>query len=310
MPEPTAVGVIETDSFCAGCGFNLHSQKVWLDERLGLAVCRCPECGKHAVAGMKTTATSQWLRRLALVGSIAWGLCAVGFVIGMFGFGVAIHAAADSGLTYRTFETVSGRAVELSNSNGAPLYMIPGGPGKGPTTAPGEQVVLRRKLAPWLHGRPMRDADTALYSRPSSFSDAAVGGGLLMLGWYLCSALIAAGCWFWRPWRRWLWLLLPTLSAITVLILMMNQNDAGYWNSSVRFESDVPLSLFIGAIWLGNVIVMAIGLATGRPFARLLLTVFIPPKPRQLFAFLWHCDGKTMPVGENASELAARRIAT
>ena len=32
------------------------------------------------------------------------------------------------------------------------------------------------------------------------------------------------------------------------------------------------------------------------PIARTLLRMFIPPKPRQHFAFLWAADGKTMPA--------------
>ncbi|MDB5300946.1 MAG: hypothetical protein JWO87_2609, partial [Phycisphaerales bacterium] len=43
---------IHTDTFCESCGYNLHTQAVVRDERLGLLICRCPECGRWAAAGL------------------------------------------------------------------------------------------------------------------------------------------------------------------------------------------------------------------------------------------------------------------
>lgn len=62
---------VETDSFC-DCGYNLHGQLVWRDERLELLVCRCPECGRHAAAGRFTGIHSTWLHRLSLGLIIFW----------------------------------------------------------------------------------------------------------------------------------------------------------------------------------------------------------------------------------------------
>ena len=80
----TPIAVIETDAFCEDCGFNLRTQKVWRDERLAISVCRCPECGRHHAAGMRTTAGSAWARRAALGGLVVWLIVQLAFVVGVF----------------------------------------------------------------------------------------------------------------------------------------------------------------------------------------------------------------------------------
>ena len=44
------------------------------------------------------------------------------------------------------------------------------------------------------------------------------------------------------------------------------------------------------AIWQGVFVVL--GTRIGRPVARGLLRMFLPPKARQHFSFLWNVDGK------------------
>lgn len=73
------VGHIQTDTFCQGCGYNLHTQAVMRDDRLGILVCRCPECGRFAAAGQSTPAANPWLNRLALLLLVLWVL----FVLGL-----------------------------------------------------------------------------------------------------------------------------------------------------------------------------------------------------------------------------------
>ena len=87
------VGQIQTDAFCEGCGYNLYTQAVTRDERLGLLVCRCPECGRYAVPGRATDAGRPWLQRLGAVLLVVYIL----FLLYGIGFGLAglwaVHAA-------------------------------------------------------------------------------------------------------------------------------------------------------------------------------------------------------------------------
>src|SRR5687767_12375287 len=65
-PETVPLGVVLTDLTCEGCGYNLYSQAIARDERLGIPVCRCPECGRFNVPGKATDAGRAWLRRLGV----------------------------------------------------------------------------------------------------------------------------------------------------------------------------------------------------------------------------------------------------
>lgn len=81
------LGQLESDRFCDGCGYNLHGQQVWRDERLGIPVCRCPECGRHHAVQQGTTAAVLWLKRLTSVFVIGWVMLLT-FVIAGFFFAV------------------------------------------------------------------------------------------------------------------------------------------------------------------------------------------------------------------------------
>jgi hypothetical protein len=89
------IGQVETDTFCEGCGYNLHTQMVVRDERLGILVSRCPECGRFAAAGRTTSASSVWLNRLGTLLLVLW----VFFVLAIFSLcilfiGMAAYAHA------------------------------------------------------------------------------------------------------------------------------------------------------------------------------------------------------------------------
>ena len=63
--KQTPVGSVQVDAFCAQCSYNLFSQVVLRDERLGILVCRCPECGRFSSAAALSTANQKLADRLA-----------------------------------------------------------------------------------------------------------------------------------------------------------------------------------------------------------------------------------------------------
>src|SRR2546421_11918868 len=86
------VSHLQSDTFCAGCGYNLNTQAVLRDARLDLLVCRCPECGRYAAAGLGTSASRTWLNRVGILLLMLWILV----LLGIFGFG----SFALGGLSY------------------------------------------------------------------------------------------------------------------------------------------------------------------------------------------------------------------
>ena len=49
------VACIDLDRFCEGCAYNLRTLPVYRDERTGIPVVRCPECGRFQSANDAST---------------------------------------------------------------------------------------------------------------------------------------------------------------------------------------------------------------------------------------------------------------
>ncbi len=274
-PEPRSLGVIEVDTYCVGCQYNLHGQAVSLDDRLGLPVCRCPECGRFHPAGVGVSAAGTWARRLATLLLFAWVAVVVAatvttwFFMGAASVGsvaaytTMVRVAADGGpapaKTPAHFADLlhpirGGPAVTDARFDGAESYgygeMGPHGPGPGP--------------APWL------------WLSAGSLALGTLAGGL-------CVTLL----WHW-PRGRYLWcVLLPALPAVFVAVIYLNTDEY----QLIRGPALGRAASAAGVQAAG----VLIGIGLGRKAARLVARTVIPPKPRQLLAFLWHADGLAMP---------------
>lgn len=298
----TALGVIETDAFCEGCGFNLHTQHVWRDDRLGIAVCRCPECGKHHAAGMRSTSTAAWARRLALVGLLIYVLIALSFVVGSFFLFFGIDVAAMEMATQTRVETVDGKAVQFSYGppSQSPFWFRMGDSSQTPL--PLSDVVNRTTLIPTLGGPDRNDVN--FYRSDPPLIAFIVVGTTFTLATFLDGCIVAAFAWFWR--RGWsaVWLLMPFLAAVVVLSMQLSDQQYTYMGANrPRREGESIWYAITAGMLVCQCVLLGAGLLLGRPIARFALTVLIPPKSRQLFAFLWHRDGLTMPSAATASTL-------
>ncbi|UCG33438.1 MAG: hypothetical protein JSU68_02160 [Phycisphaerales bacterium] len=95
------VAVIDLDRFCDGCGYNLRTLPVYLDDRTGIPVVRCTECGRYQAASDGATALRPWLNRLTALFLWAWVLTVFsGFVLIVLGEGALAYATLDE-LTVR-----------------------------------------------------------------------------------------------------------------------------------------------------------------------------------------------------------------
>jgi hypothetical protein len=102
--------------------------------------------------------------------------------------------------------------------------------------------------------------------------------------------LLVVFMWHWRR-RRYLWvMLLPFLVAVGVVAFFyLDDWDDAYgelrgwiWSRALAYA-------------VLEVALLGVGILIGRRVARGVLRMFIPPRPRQYFAFLWYVDGKTPP---------------
>ena len=70
---------IRADRACIGCGFNMFGQTVTKEERYGLAIARCPECGE--VAALQSYPTmSHWVNRFRSIIAGVWIVLLLGFL--------------------------------------------------------------------------------------------------------------------------------------------------------------------------------------------------------------------------------------
>lgn len=259
----TIVGQVQTDTFCAGCGYNLHTRPVMRDERLGILICRCPECGRFSAAGQTATAARSWLNRLATILLTGWvffllvlfALCAL--FLGMLAFGHTMESVG-----YRPMSMPQPRMV-----NGQMVY---------------SNYYYRFRYEVRDISRETTDDQTRHAWVQGWLAFLAVALGLIT------GILFSSFLWHCRRWIR-LLAFLPPLLGCGVSAILWIQNPA---SEEIRAWGVGQ----IGEFFLIELLAVVIGLLVGRTFARGLVRVLVPPKARQHLVFLWITDGKVLKV--------------
>ena len=78
--QAAPIACIDLDRFCGDCGYNLRTLPVYRDDRTGIPVVRCTECGRYQSANDASTALRPWLDRLTLFALGTWVL----FLVAVF----------------------------------------------------------------------------------------------------------------------------------------------------------------------------------------------------------------------------------
>jgi hypothetical protein len=252
-PDATGpvIGHIQTDTFCEGCGYNLHTQAVMRDARLAILVCRCPECGRFAPAGLATTATRVWLNRLILLLLVLWML----FILALFAL----------------CTTFLGMAAYGHVMNNVRLTQV------GVPSAPGRSAYVYA-----IYASQPADKDAA---ERQFYEQVAMALRAVALG-TITGGLFSVVLWHLKSgWRVLAWLS-PLLGCGVALLIWVNDPMAVLiWRWGLWW--------IVGYFFLESTAVGA-GLVLGRPIARGLLRILLPPSPRQHLAFLWTVDGKQL----------------
>lgn len=271
---------LETDHFC-DCGYNLHGQTVSRDERLGFMIVRCPECGRFHPAGHGVAARSLWLGRFATSMLLAWVGGLVSFFL-LMGFLLA------------TWSTI----LVMENTR------------TGQFTADGQEVTYR--YDPVTQKRSLLlvsdmttiipdTGTTSWQRRPKPLAmlweedreEVTLLVVLMQITAFLTGVVAAIATWHTRKRFMPAWLIYPFISAALAwlfVIYVEQRTSPGLMSWSIsRFG-------FWAAV---ECIGLIVGLYLGRPLARVLVKVFVPPKARHAMAFLWKADGL---------ELSSRRL--
>lgn len=252
------VGTVQTDTFCETCGYNLLTQAVMRDARLGILVCRCPECGRYHAAGKISSAARVWLNRLGTSLLFAWvvflllsfGLCALFF--GMLAYGHTV------GLT---------------------------------------QVHTFTEPNPHFYGQSRYVARYDVYkpSPDDPETDARRSQDLMMFTIVTgCLSLLTGGafstfCWHLRGWRRYL-IFFPALLGCGIDVALWVNDPMTEW---VRHWGVRQIGYWL----LFELAGITVGIFIGRPVARGVLRILLPARVRQHLAFLWITDGKVLKPG-------------
>ncbi len=236
-------------------------------------VCRCPECGRFHSAGHRTTATSVWLGRFAGGLLLLWVLIiASAFLLAGITFGAIQFTHIDL-YTYMITIGPDGRRVMWSQNAAGSTYVYEDD--KTP-------AVVSRSVYTLVPPTDPR------YRFNRGWEDLILINLLSIGSGFAAGVLLVVILWHWQK-RRYGWVLaVPLIASACVLgtIYLFSDYDfiRGWATRRVLYHAALQCAS------------ISLGILLGRPIARAVVRIFIPPRPRQYLAFLWRADGKPMPL--------------
>ena len=277
------VATIEVDRFCEKCGYNLRTQPVRRDPRTEILLCRCPECGRFEYARDGSTAGRVWLNRLGTWMTFGWMALLILAVLALGGAHLGLISGTVDELTrYRPIQmpptTVPAPQTLPSAGTAAPL-VVPGPNGVitvQPIVPTPPQIQIANTV--WKRGLADMTMDRLVFLWMMRGLSLATGYTLVLL------LLVAA-----HHWRRWAYviplLLMAAAAAIPAWFLVRHEMpELMNWFKPI-------LAIATGLFVLGGLVAVP----TGRPLTRRAATILLPPRLRQVLAFLWLADGKPPP---------------
>jgi hypothetical protein len=299
----TRVSEVRGDRLCLRCGFNLHGQTILKEPHYGLFIVRCPECSA-VTALQEYPVLGRWAKRWGFVLATAYVLLVVGLVIaaglaaGGFSTAMAMEhsnsVCNDIVSRHRAWFDKTGQlqlAISSSplNANLANMtnnYVQNWGPFAAIntdwwTTTGRDEVLAARS--------------TGIMSLRGEVLAGCIAACVAALAVGAISAVIMPGL------RRARLLVVPIVVTIIGVVLIVVIPDAisfrlpawlpGYVASgTLAPEVMIPHLRFM---LLGALLVfITLGMFMGRPIARGLIRLLLPPKYASAFSFLWESDGQ------------------
>jgi hypothetical protein len=273
------VSTLLADRPCSKCLFNLIGQSVVRERRYGLLIVRCPECG--TVASLQEyPLLGRWASRWAAVAAAAWLLLAVAVTFGLAGvmFGFTLGTMETTSMPLQ--RVIASAYEEHQKAQGVPVNQVSGW---------------------WNIDQNWWDAQdrSDLLEKAGGWRGAVQWWGFLI--WAIGAAILfpLASVWAVAAAHRRGWRLLLTylpMLLIAAMFFSMANFSGNRWFGASELATRMlwPVTLPICAAMA--VLPLIAGAFLGRPLARLLVRLWLPPRLRVPLSFLWICDGKPPPT--------------
>lgn len=283
------VSQLEGDRACIRCGFNLSGQSVIREDKYGLLIVRCPECGT-AASMQEYPLLGRWAGKLmfALVGAWLIVLCVM-FTLNVVLVSVTTYETGQAMLSplARHIEDVYRKGQEslAGPANPTNYYAYNGNGFAKEWWDQQDRAAFFREAGGWSGAVAWVDAIPLAFLSPLLFGFGA--------GW----SVALAGA---RRWRAWL---VPglVLSVSLAILIMTHLTNFGADNTNWSWRGGtIAAEIFLGprvqSLCLAIcALFTALGVWLGRGLARWIVVVMLPPRMRVPMAFLWRADGKAMP---------------
>lgn len=312
------VSTLIGDRLCIKCGYNLVGQPILRESHYDMLIIRCPECATVASV-QEYPLLGRWANRWAALLAALWLLVLMTLWFGtsaaMFGFGVgSAEMAADhyGEILFQRFNQWQMQQQALAaNAANSPTPSRTGPSGQLTVTSGGGQVVFTGNMADFASWWKAQDQAALLREAGGVF------GGFSWYVWYLWMWLTIVGVSLGVMWATlliargrtgllaWCGIIVLTAAALGLIpVLDWISNQPG-WTGRAAEKQIGPTVLALTLLWGG--LCLGAGMMVGRPIARGLVRLMLPPRMRSSLAFLWLTDGLDPPSARQSQERITRR---
>jgi hypothetical protein len=306
MPDspPTAevrVSTLVGDRLCIRCGYNLVGQPIVREGHYNMLIVRCPECATVASV-QEYPLLGRWANRWAALLAALWALVMVGLWAGtslsMFGFSMGGAELASN--TYREHISNVWSAAQLSMAS--PGRVTPGSTGQVTYTGPGGQTIVvpgpgyPADFQAWWKAQDK----VALLAQAGGWRSAFSWWLSILLFWMAVTCVVLGVVWSVALLARgrggllaWCLVLVVTAGLVAAIPIMEWLEDEPYWFWQAAQSQMGPIATIATLLWGG--LWLALGMMIGRPAARGLVRLMLPPRLRSSLAMLWLSDGLAPP---------------
>lgn len=288
-PKPAEIlGEIGADRPCASCGFNLHGQTITRDPHYAMPIARCPECGTVA-ALQEYPALGRWANRWAAVLAATW----LAVLVALFAATTAFSLVQFMGYV-ESMSDLTAEALAQAQSDWAS------------SLPPDERDMLH--VPDTVRGNVW---DPIIESWPGADNPRAIidahGGPVVLIEWrygwfWIFSALyglVVGAIWsvalLHQP--RWRVALVPIVAIAIALAIFATtlRVQTVPWMPVRSLVLPIVAPYIAGCTAAVLIASIAAGCHVGRPLARLVIRMALPPRLRVPFAPLWTAAAKPLP---------------